>query len=61
MFFAYRFDFIQIKKRNQLSENRLSKKVVTFIHVILVRKTKLHESGKSFVRNPAFLKSFIGH
>ncbi|MDH4472347.1 MAG: T9SS type A sorting domain-containing protein, partial [Fluviicola sp.] len=41
-----------------LSENGLSKKVVTFIHVILFAKLKLHESGKSFRGNPAFCKKF---
>jgi hypothetical protein len=53
-FLANRFDFVQIKKRNQLSENGLSKKVATFIHVILVRKTKLHLKREIHLGNPAF-------
>ncbi len=56
MFFAERFDFIQIKQRNQLSENGLSKKVATFIHVIIVRKTKLHLKRDNLHGNPAFQK-----
>jgi hypothetical protein len=56
VFFANSFDFIQIKQRNQLSENGLSKKVATFIHVILVRKTKLHLKREILYGDPAFQK-----
>jgi hypothetical protein len=54
------FNFIQIDKRNQLSENGLTKKVATFIHVIYFSQNKITTKRDDLMEIP-LSKSFIGH